>query len=70
MTYTLGIRGPYPFAIGALAMGMLTDATIMLQAGFWLTGAARALSGFWLILGMEETPPRINPAPEQEYTDA
>ncbi|MDE4139985.1 MFS transporter [Phaeobacter gallaeciensis] len=58
------------YAIGALAMGLIADATGMLQAGFWLTGAAMALSGFWLILGMEETHPRINPALEQENTDA
>ncbi|OWY11618.1 MFS transporter [Thioclava sp. JM3] len=58
------------YAIGALAMGVIADVTGMLQAGFWLTGLAMALSGLWLILGMEETHPRLNPAPDQEETDA
>jgi len=58
------------YAIGALAMGVIADASGMLQAGFWLTGVAMAISGGWLILGMEETHPRLNPAPDQEDADA
>ena len=58
------------YAIGALAMGVIADASGMLQAGFWLTGVAMAMSGGWLILGREETHPRLNPAPDQEDADA
>ena len=58
------------YAIGALAMGVIADASGMLQAGFWLTGVTMAISGGWLILGMEETHPRLNPAPDQEDADA
>ncbi|WP_092895849.1 MFS transporter [Rhodobacter sp. 24-YEA-8] len=52
------------YAIGALAMGLIADASGMPEAGFWFTGIAMAVSGLWLVLGMEETHPRINPAPE------
>ncbi|MBC7284009.1 MFS transporter [Hoeflea sp.] len=54
------------YAIGALAMGLIADASGMLEAGFWLTGTAMAVSGLWLVLGMEETHPRLNPAPDPE----
>ncbi|MCM2561251.1 MFS transporter [Lutimaribacter sp. EGI FJ00015] len=57
------------YAIGALAMGLIADASGMLEAGFWLTGAAMALSGLWLVVAMEETHPRLNPA-TPEGTDA
>ncbi len=43
------------YAIGALAMGLIADATGLLEAGFWLTGAAMLISGLWLVLAMEET---------------
>lgn len=46
------------YAIGALVMGLAADAAGMLEAGFWVTGTAMALSGIWLILGMQETHPR------------
>lgn len=49
------------YAIGALAMGLIADAAGMLEAGFWLTGTAMAASGLWLVLGMEETHPRLTP---------
>ncbi|WP_439154211.1 MFS transporter [Yoonia sp.] len=49
------------YAIGALAMGLIADASGMLEAGFWLTGAAMALSGLWLVLAMEATHPRLDP---------
>jgi MFS family permease len=58
------------YAIGALAMGLIADASGMLEAGFWLTSAAMALSGLWLVLRMDETHPRLNPVPNQELTDA
>lgn len=49
------------YAIGALAMGLIADAANMLEAGFWFTGIAMALSGLWLVLRLEETHPRLNP---------
>lgn len=51
------------YAIGALAMGLIADASGMLEAGFWFTGLAMAASGLWLILRMKETHPRLNPVP-------
>lgn len=57
------------YAIGALAMGLIADAVGMLEAGFWFTGIAMAGSGLWLILGMTETLPRLNPASETEKTN-
>lgn len=58
------------YAIGALAMGLIADAAGMLEAGFWFTGIAMAASGLWLILAMEETHPRLNPAPKLEEVHA
>jgi MFS family permease len=58
------------YAIGALAMGLIADASGMLEAGFWVTGLAMALSGLWLIVAMEETHPRLNPAPDAETAHA
>lgn len=58
------------YAIGALTMGLNADASGMLEAGFWVTGLAMALSGIWLIVAMEETHPRRNPAPDAERTHA
>ena len=58
------------YAIGALAMGLIADAAGMLEAGFWFTGLAMAGSGLWLILGMEETHPRLNPAADSEIANA
>jgi len=58
------------YAIGALAMGLIADASGVLEAGFWLTGAAMALSGLWLIVAMEETHPRLNPASDPESAHA
>lgn len=47
------------YAIGAVAMGVLADASGLLEAGFWFTGLAMALSALWLTLGMEETHPSL-----------
>lgn len=58
------------YAIGALAMGLIADAAGVLDAGFWFTGLAMVVSGFWLVLGMEETHPRLNPAPASENAQA
>lgn len=56
------------YAIGALAMGLIADASGMLEAGFWFTGLAMAGSGLWLMLAMDETHPRLNPAPRPEVS--
>ena len=45
--------------IGAVAMGILADTSGLLEAGFWFTGLAMALSALWLTLGMEETHPGL-----------
>lgn len=58
------------YAIGALAMGLIADATGLLEAGFWFTGLAMAASGLWLILGMEETHARPSPKSKQESAHA
>ncbi|TDK52985.1 MFS transporter [Antarcticimicrobium luteum] len=58
------------YAIGALAMGLIADASGLLEAGFWFTGIAMAGSGLWLILAMAETHPRLNPASDLETTHA
>lgn len=52
------------YALGALAMGLVADASGMLEAGFWFTALAMATSGAWLILRMQETHPSLNPAPQ------
>ncbi len=51
------------YGIGALLLGVIADAYDALEAGFWFTAAAMALSGLWVALAMEETLARINPAP-------
>lgn len=56
------------YAIGALAMGLIADASGMLEAGFWVTGVAMVLSGVWLILAMDETHPRYSPGKEPKNT--
>ena len=43
------------YAFGALAIGLVADASGYLEAGFWLTSGAMALSGLWLLLGLRET---------------
>lgn len=43
------------YGIGALALGLIADASGSLEAGFWFTAAAMLLSGLWVALAMEET---------------
>jgi len=43
------------YGIGALLLGLIADATGALEAGFWFTSAAMALSGLWVALAMQET---------------
>jgi MFS family permease len=49
------------YGIGALSLGVIADAFGALEAGFWFTAAAMALSGLWVAIAMEETLARINP---------
>jgi MFS family permease len=43
------------YAFGALAIGLVADASGYLEAGFWVTAGAMALSGLWLWLALSET---------------
>jgi len=52
------------YGIGALALGFIADAFHALEAGFWFTAAAMALSGLWVAVAMDETLARINPLDE------
>lgn len=54
------------YAIGALAMGLIADASGLLEAGFWFTGLAMAGSGLWLVLRLDETHPRRARAGQQK----
>lgn len=43
------------YGLGALALGVVADRAGTLEAGFWFTAAAMAISGLWVALAMEET---------------
>lgn len=43
------------YAVGAVALGLVADATGRLEAGFWLTGLAMLGSGTWVAVAMRET---------------
>lgn len=47
------------YAIGALLLGAVADAFGALEAGFWVTAAAMALSGLWVAIVMTETIPSV-----------
>ena len=49
------------YGIGALSLGVIADAFDALEAGFWFTAVAMALSGLWVAIAMDETLARINP---------
>lgn len=49
------------YGIGALSLGIIADAFGALEAGFWLTAVAMALSGLWVAIAMDETLAHINP---------
>lgn len=49
------------YAIGALLLGLVADAFQALEAGFWFTAAAMAVSGLWVALALDETHPGLNP---------
>jgi MFS family permease len=59
----------FGYGIGALLLGLIADAFGTLEAGFWLTVIAMALSGSWVAFAMDETLARINPAPGAEGTN-
>lgn len=48
------------YGIGALLLGLIADATGTLEAGFWFTSVAMALSGLWVALAMQETMARLS----------
>jgi MFS family permease len=54
------------YGIGALLLGVIADTFGALEAGFWFTAIAMALSGSWVAYAMDETLARINPAPESD----
>ena len=54
------------YGIGALSLGVIADTFGGLEAGFWFTAAAMALSGMWVAFAMEETLARINPQPDSD----
>jgi len=54
------------YGIGALSLGVIADAFGTLEAGFWFTAIAMALSGSWVAFAMDETLARLNPAPEPD----
>jgi MFS family permease len=43
------------YGIGALLLGVIADTFGTLEAGFWFTAAAMALSGLWVAFAMDET---------------
>jgi len=49
------------YGIGALSLGVIADAFGTLEAGFWFTATAMALSGLWVAIVMDETLARLNP---------
>jgi len=49
------------YGIGALSLGVIADAFGSLEAAFWFTAMAMALSGLWVAFAMDETLARINP---------
>jgi len=50
------------YGIGALLLGLVADVFGSLEAGFWFTAIAMALSGLWVAVAMDETLARLNPA--------
>ncbi len=50
------------YGIGALLLGVASNASGVLSTGFWLVSCAMLLSGLWVWIACEETHPRLNPA--------
>ena len=53
------------YGIGALLLGIIADTFGALEAGFWFTAIAMAVSGLWVALAMDETLARLNPQVDQ-----
>ncbi|MDH3350694.1 MAG: MFS transporter [Gammaproteobacteria bacterium] len=49
------------YGIGALLLGLIASTFGALEAGFWFTAMAMALSGLWVAVAMDETLARLNP---------
>lgn len=49
------------YGIGGLLIGVIADGFGGLAAGFWITAAAMALSGLWVLLMAQETHPARRP---------
>ncbi len=43
------------YALGALVMGLVADASGLLEPAFWVTGSAMLVSAAWLLLALEES---------------
>ena len=50
------------YGIGALALGLIAESFGALEAGFWFTAIAMFVSGGWVLIAMDETLARRNPA--------
>jgi MFS family permease len=50
------------YGIGALVLGLASNATGVLTTGFWLVTVAMGVSGLLVLILAEETHPRLNPA--------
>ena len=49
------------YGIGALALGLVADSFGGVEAGFWFTAIAMAISGAWVAVAMQETLARRSP---------
>ena len=50
------------YGFGALAIGLIANATGGVEAGFWFTAIAMGVSGAWVLVAAEETHPRLAPS--------
>ncbi len=53
------------YAVGALALGLVAQATGALDGAFWFVAVSMFVSGTVLMVFGEETHPRLNPAPQE-----
>jgi MFS family permease len=53
------------YAVGALALGLVAQATGALDGAFWFVALSMFVSGTVLMVFGEETHPRLNPAPQE-----
>jgi MFS family permease len=50
------------YGIGALFIGLIAEMTGNIEVSFMFTAGAIGLSGLWVLIAVEETHPRLNPA--------